>query len=165
MLIEAVKRLHPHLHRRPARRGVIDRVRRAGGGGQVSRGEPVDAPPALKAEQAVERAAQRRWRHRVQAPLAVEQREQPIVERGEKRGIAEVGQRFVDQPGEVVGSELLGPEAGEAELDRQRLPLLRSEVGEVSWRLPSAARFVEHQRQGFALGHQTASLPARGRGC
>jgi hypothetical protein len=56
MRLEAVQRLGADLDRGAAGRGIIDRVRRSGGGGEVGRGEPVDRARRLIAEQAVERA-------------------------------------------------------------------------------------------------------------
>ena len=60
----------------------------------------------------------------------------------------------VDQPGEVVRGELLGPEAGQSELGDQRLALLGREVGEVARRLLAATRLVEDEGKGLRLvGH------------
>ena len=54
----------------------------------------------------------------------------------------------VDQPREVVGRELLGPEAGQALLLEQRLALVGGEVGEVTRRLATTSRLVEDEREG-----------------
>ena len=58
----------------------------------------------------------------------------------------------VDEPGEVVGRELLGAEARQAQLLEQRLALVRREVGEVARRLLAAARLVEDERQRRGAG-------------
>ena len=68
--------------------------------------------------------------------------------------------RVVDEPGEVVRGQLLGPEPGQTGLGDQRLALGGGEVGEVPRRLLAAARLVEHQGQGLdRLRHLPPSVP------
>ena len=62
--------------------------------------------------------------------------------------------RVVDQPGEVVGGELPGPEARQSRLDHEVPALLGAEVGEVTRRLAAAARLVEDQ--GSVLGRSVS---------
>ena len=62
------------------------------------------------------------------------------------------GCRVVDQSAEVVGAELLGPEARETEVDEVRLALVRSEVRQVLRRLLAAARLGEDEGELLRLG-------------
>ena len=76
----------------------------------------------------------------------------------------------VDQPGEVVGGELLGPEAGQPELLEPRLALGRGQVGEVARRLglrpAGPLGLLEDEGKGLdglvidRLGHNRAILPS-----
>ena len=88
--------------------------------------------------------AQRRHQRRQQGG------DQLVALRG--RQVGHLG-RVVDQPGEVVGGQLLGAEPGQAQ--RRRPASVRSsgvEVGQVPRRLLAAARLVEDQRQGVVGG-------------
>ena len=70
--------------------------------------------------------------------------------------------RVVDEPAEVVGGELLGPEARQPHLLQQRLAARLVEVGEVARRLLAPARLVEDEGQGLdglvrGFGHRADS--------
>ena len=77
-----------------------------------------------------------------------QQRRRP-ARRAAPPGRSVIALGVVDQPGEVVRRELLGPEPGQAELLEARLALGRGQVGEVARRLAAPTRLLEDEREGL----------------
>ena len=79
MVLEPVQRLGADFDRGTARRRIIDRVGGAGGRVRVSRGQPIDRPARIIAEQAIERIAERAGVNRVEPPFSGEQRGDSLI--------------------------------------------------------------------------------------
>ncbi len=109
-------------------------------------------------EGAVEELPQRLARGALVGLHRLQRRHQVRQQRADQLGALPGGQvghllRVVDQAGEVVRRELLGPEARQPVVLEQLLALGRGEVGEVARRLLASARLLEDQRErGHALG-------------
>ena len=85
--------LRANLHRRSARRRIIDRVMAPRGRHEVGGGEAIDQPPPVVSQSPGNRLLQSVGRNIRQPPSILDQRRQPLVDRVDQRGVADIGDR------------------------------------------------------------------------